>query len=261
MEQHKQSKTKRLAAVGGALAALAFFLALSAGSAPHALADAHPGVNLSASVPGYAGCDTSSGDAQCYIPPGTTFTVNVTLGALPSDVSGYQGIDIQLNYSGVTSQNNGDVTEWSDCVYPAYSYDTPGVVTMACAIGAGASDSTYSGIVGTIDFTCAASGTISLEHGNTLTDIIQSVSQVLWEPGTSETLNITCGSPPTATPPSTATPQATSTPVPGLGSTGSGGSLQSGGEGSTLMLLLGAAVATVAAAGTLSIRTWRMRRS
>ncbi|MGH7484384.1 MAG: hypothetical protein ACREMY_02120, partial [bacterium] len=144
MEQHEHSKTRWLIVLGGALVVMAaFLLTISTGSPRQASAAEHAGVNFTMSVPGYAGCNTSAGNAQCYIPPGTTFTVNVALGALPSDVPGHEGYDIKLAYSGVTSANNASVAMWPDCAYLAYSYDTPGIVQMGCAIGADAPDSTY----------------------------------------------------------------------------------------------------------------------
>ena len=255
MEQHEHSKSRGLVALGGALVVMtAFLLALSTGSSRHALADAHPGINFTMAVPGYAGCDTGMGDAQCYIPPGATFTVNVTLGALPADVAGHEGYDIKLAYNGVTSLNNASVAMWPDCAYPAYTYDTPGVVQMGCSIGADAADSHYTGLVGTEGFTCAQSGAITMQHGSGATDLFQSLSQILWEPGAGETLNITCGSPPTPTVPPTATH------VPGLSSTGSGGALGHSDNNETMALWLVIGSLATLSAAALAAMSWRFAR-
>lgn len=255
MEQHEHSKTRRLVALGGALVVMtAFLLALSTGSPRHALADAHPGINFTMTVPGYAGCNTSTGDAQCYIPPGATFTVNITLAALPADVPGHEGYDIKLVYSGVTSLDNASVAAWPDCAYPAYTYDTPGVVQMGCAIGIDAADSTYTGQVGTADFTCAQSGTITMEHGSGSTDLFQSLSQILYEPGGGETLNIGCGSPPTPTVPPTATR------VPGLSPTGSGGALTHNDNNGTMALWLAIGSLAALSAAALAAMSRRFAR-
>jgi hypothetical protein len=252
MEQHERSKIPWMA-LGGALVVMAALLAgFSAGSPRQALAAEHPGVNFTVAVPGYSGCDTSAGNAQCYIPPGTTFTVNVTLGSLPSDVPGHEGYDIKLAYSGVTSQDNASVDSWPDCAYPAYTYDTAGVVQMGCAIGIDSTASTYTGLVGTAGFTCAASGSITLEHGSGSTDLFQSISQILWEPGGSETLNITCGSPPTATTPPTATR------APGLGPSGVGDALD-GNDGTTALWLAIASLGALTMVA-LAAMSWRLSR-
>src|ERR1700675_1641378 len=102
--ERREHVSGRLVAFGGALLAMAALLLIStAQTASPAFAEPHPGLNFTASVPGYAGCNTSQGDAQCYIPPGTTFPVDVTLDPLPSDIPSYQGYDIKMSYTGLTS--------------------------------------------------------------------------------------------------------------------------------------------------------------
>jgi hypothetical protein len=244
----------RLVAFGGALLAVAALLLISiAHTASPAFAAPHPGLNFTISVPGYAGCDTSQGDAQCYIPPGTRFTVDVTLGPLPSDIPSYQGYDILMSYTGLTSADNASTAMWPDCGFPA-TYFQPGQVVMACTIGTEGAPSAYTGLIGTNDFTCSQSGAITLIHGDTNTDVLQSVSIIDSEAGPDKTLNITCGSPPTAT----AVP--TATPLPGLAASGSGGSLsQADNHARAQWLLIGSLMSLAAA--SLVIWGWRFGRS
>lgn len=243
----------RSAALWGALLVALLLLGTTAGAASRVFARPHPGLNFSVSVPGYPGCDTSQGDAQCYIPPGTSFTANVTLDPLPSDIPSYQGYDIKLQYTGLTSADNASTAMWPACAYPA-TYYQPGLVNMACTIGVPpAGPSSYSGLVGTNDFTCAQSGTLSLLHGDGNTDLQGDVGIVYSEPGPAETLNITCGSPPTPTPPATATP------LPGLTSAGSGGGLDAGEGGAGQWLVIGSLLGL--AAMSLVVLSWRFARS
>jgi hypothetical protein len=245
----------RLVAFGGALLAIAALLLIAvAQTASPAFAEPHPGLNFTASVPGYAGCNTSQGDAQCYIPPGTTFTVNVTLDPLPSDIPSYQGFDIKMSYTGLTSADNASTASWPDCGYPA-SYFEAGLVNMGCAVGLPpAGPSTYTGLVGTNDFTCSQSGAITLLHGDGNTDLIQDTVVVLGEVGPSEILNITCGSPPTATTVPTATP------LPRLTASGSAGSLsQADNHAMAQWLLIGSLMSLAAA--SLVVLGWKSARS
>jgi hypothetical protein len=218
-------------------------------------ADDHPGLNFTISVPSVPGCTTANGDAQCYIPPGTTFTLDVTLEALPSDITSYEGIDALLAYTGLTSANNASMASWPDCAYPATSYDT-GQVTMGCTVGLPpAVPSTYTGVVGTNDFTCTQSGAIGLPHGEGHTDLVEAVTLTHSEPGNADTLTIGCGSPPTPTP----TPAPT--PLPALVSSGSAGTLsEAGGNGSAALWLAIASLLTVAGAGFV-VFGWRFARS
>jgi hypothetical protein len=239
----------RLVAFGGALLAVAALLLIPiAQTASPAFAEPHPGLSFTASVPGYAGCNTSQGDAQCYIPPGTTFTVNVTLGPLPSDITSYQGYDIKMSYTGLTSADNASTAAWPDCGYPA-TYFEAGLVNMGCAVGLPpAGPSTYTGLVGTNDFTCSQSGAITLLHGDGNTDLNQDIGVVASEAGTGVTLNITCGSAPTAT------------PLPGLAASGSAGSLTQADNHAGAQWLLIASLMSLAAA-SLVVWGWRFGRS
>ncbi len=255
MEQGQHSKS-RFVFGGIVLTMAALLLLLGVANAHRASAQqGHPGVDFNMSVPGYPACDTSHGDALCELPPGISFTVNVTLGPLPADVPSYEGYDIELDFTGFTSQNDASTRSWPDCAYPAASYDTPGAIRMACSIGADVPPSTYTGLVGKVTFNCAHSGIITMPHGNTRTDLLRNIQTTLWEPGPSEMLDISCGPRPTPTP--TAIP-ATATPVPGLSPTGSGGT--SGTRDNSLELWLAVGAVLACAAG-LSLMSWRFARS
>jgi hypothetical protein len=243
----KYLRMRRLVASGSALfIAIALLAVWSSGMVRVSAHASHPGLNFTISVPSVSGCTTAQGDAQCYMPPGTTFTLDVTLEALPSDIPSYEGLDVLIGYSdnGLTSANNASMASWPDCAYPANHYEI-GRVNIGCVVGLPpAGPSTYTGLVGTNDFTCTQSGTIGLPHGEGATDLVETVGMVHSEPGDADTLTITCGSPPTPTP----TPAPT--PLPALGSTGSAGTLsEAGGNGSVALWLAIASLLTVAGAG------------
>jgi hypothetical protein len=247
----RRIKTPRSVALAGALGALALLLGWGFGM--NMKADAHtphPGLNFSISAEGQSGCDTSAGDAVCYIAPGTEFTIDVMLGALPSDVPSYEGYDTVINYTGLTSADDATTSMWPDCAFPASFFDA-GKVAASCAVGIPpAGPSTYTGVIATNTFTCSESGTITLAGtlGNTSLD---ETNALLHSEGADETLNITCGSPPTPT--ATAAP-AIPTALPG---TGTAGVDQSGSTGIWLAI---AALMTVAIVG-LSAFGWKYARS
>ena len=247
MARQEDNKRRRLAFGAAALATGALLVAWALGSAGPASAEPHPGVNYNMSVGGFSGCNTSQGDAQCYIPPGTAFTLSVTLEPLPSDVPSYEGFDVTLEYTGLTSADNANVEHWPDCGFPVTSFE-PGTILVGCAIGVEpAPASTYVGLMVTNDFTCSQSGSIRMPHGYGSTDLLQNVALPLSEPGDAETLNITCGAAPTAT------------PLPTLVGTGSGGAFnQSDADGTGLWLAVGALLALTGGAAVLS---WTFARN
>jgi hypothetical protein len=249
MATHTHVRMRRLVASGSALLiALALLAVWSSGMARVSAHSPHPGLNFTVSVPSVPGCTTAQGNAPCFMQPGTAFTVNVTLGALPADILSYEGFDILLSYAGVTSADNASTASWPDCAFPAIAYDT-GLVNVACTIGVPpAGPSTYAGLVATDDFTCAQSGTISLAQGVGSTDLIEAAGTVHAELDGHDTLTISCGAPATPTPTRVPTPMPT--PMPVLGSTGSAGTLSGGGgNGSAALWLAMAALLTVAGAG------------
>jgi hypothetical protein len=226
---------RRLVAMGGVIGALALLLGWSL--TMNFKADAHtphPGLNFTIEAVGQQGCDTSNGDHTCYIPPGTRFTLNVVLEDLPNDIPSYEGYDVVLNYTGLSSADDATTAMWPECGFPAQFY-AAGKVAFGCTIGLPpAGPSTYTGIIGTNTFTCTNSGTISLPAGDGNTILTETLgTQHAEGAGSSETLNITCGSPP----PPTATPgPAVPTALPG---TGTGGVDQGNGGDAVLWITIG----------------------
>lgn len=255
-------RTPRMVALVGALGALALLLGWSFGTNMKAEAHIpHPGLNYSIEAVGEDGCDTTEGDAICYIDPGTEFTLNVTLDALPDDIPSYEGFDVYLQYTGLTSGDDADAQAyWPDCGFPVAHFEA-GLVAAGCSIGIEpGTPSVYDGIMLTNSFTCSESGTISLAQGDNKTDLLGTISEHHAESeGTLETLDITCGSPPTPTPTSTAVP-ATDRPIPtALPATGTAGVDQDGGTGAGIWLAI-AALMTLAAAG-IGAFGWRFAGS
>jgi hypothetical protein len=251
----RQEETRRrslLRAGGGALAVAALLVVWALGSAGQASAEPIEGLDFNMSVGGFSSCNSTQGDTQCYIPPGTTFTLSITLEPLPFDVEFYQGFDVTLEYSGLTSLDNASVEAWPDCAFPATGYEEAGQIAMGCAIGVKpAPPSTYTGLMATTDFTCSGSGFIRMVHGSGWTDLLQDVNVIWSEPGEAETLNIVCGSPPTATPP----------PLPTIVPSGSAGALgESDTSGNGLWLAMGALLALTGTAAGLSWAFARNRR-
>lgn len=249
----KRIRTPRPVAVAGALGVLALLLSWGFGVNMRVHADTpHPGLNFSIEAEGEPGCNTEAGDAVCYIDPGTEFTVNVVLGALPDNIPSFEGYDTVVNYTGLTSADDATTDMWPDCAYPAVFFEA-GKVAASCAVGIPpAGPSTYTGVIATNTFTCSESGTITLAGtlGNTS---LAETNALLHSEGADETLNITCGDEPTPT--ATAAPPIP-TALPGTGTAGAGGS---GGTDAGIWLAI-VALMTVAAAG-LGMFGWKYTRS
>ena len=213
-----------------------------------------PGLDFSMAVPGVAGCDTTEGNAECVLDPGSSFTVEFSLNSLPEGVAGYQGFDLYVTYTGVVSQDNPSTAEWPDCAFPA-QFATPGQSNRwGCAVGVDVSASTYTGLISTLGFDCtdqpSTDNKINLVHG--LTDTALD-GQSAEGAGTTETLTIHCGEPPPGAEP----PEATATALP---TTGDATGLDQGDGGNTgLWVLIGVLLA--AAAGSIGLFGWRYARS
>lgn len=155
----------------------------------------HSGLNFWLEVPVVPGCDTKHGDATCALTPGGTFTVNVNLGALPSDIPSYDGFDIYITYGGVAPVGQPSTDAWPDCAFFAIGPPHHGQWGFGCATGLPpAGPSTYTGTIATLQFGCTQPGSIVLHNGDGDTDLVDDRAYVHTEPTATETLNITCGS-------------------------------------------------------------------
>ena len=246
-------RTSRLVTLTGVLGAMALLLTWGVGMnmKAHAVIPT-PGLNYSIEAVGESGCNTTAGDAVCYVQPGKEFTLNVTLDPLPSDIPSYEGFDAYLTYTGLTSADDADAqANWPDCGFPAVHFEA-GLIAGGCSIGIEpGTPSTYTGLMLSNTFTCSASGAINLVAGDGKTDLLATVSDHDAEgEGTMETLNITCGEPPTATPP----------PIPtALPGTGTGGGASDSGSSTVLWLTI--AVLMTAAIAGIGAFSWRSARS
>ncbi len=167
-------RSRLLAAVLAALVAGIGLAQLGLNSAAAQTATPIPGLNFWIGIDGVTNCSTQQNDASCDLAPGSTFVIDVHFDPLPSSVPSYGGFDVKLQYSEVTANQDASTDSWPDCSFPASSYDTPGTVVFACAVGiAPAPGSTYSGIIGTNSFVCSQSGSVTLVHGLGNTDIVE----------------------------------------------------------------------------------------
>jgi hypothetical protein len=281
MKMSMPAATRRFIAFGGALlASAAVVLALFAFGGTSQADSPHAGLNFWMEAVGESGCDTSAVVANpvtppatpvppdaviCFIDPGTTFVLNVNLDPLPSDIPGYEGLDVVIDYTGLTPVQDGSMSSWPPCVEGTGLevgpiYDPPGSIAMGCLLfdptGTPLAPSTYDGVIATNSFTCDQSGTISLRAGQGGTDVVETTGVVHDEGlGNDETLNITCGQAPTATSPAaTSTTAAATATIAAPPTTGTGDDAGSGTPWAMISLLAAAAVAGLGAAA------WRFAR-
>jgi alpha-tubulin suppressor-like RCC1 family protein len=177
----------------------------------------HSGLNFSIAIDvngdSTNDCDTNGGSTTCAIAPGATFVVKWYLNSLPSAVADYAGIQARLTYTGITSKNNASMSAWPDCDIPVSQYPA-GEVDVGCVTLP--PDSSYTGLVGTIGFTCtsgpSSGNAINMLHGlgSYDTSLLEDTTHAEGN-GTSESLTINCSGP-TAT--HTRTPTRTPTYTP-----------------------------------------------
>ena len=202
----------------GILAAIAFGLVGVRLGPPSASAhQPHPGLNFSLAVEGVPDCDTQSGDATCTLASGGVFVLDVFIDPLPGDIPDYGGFDISIRHAGVTVNQDASTDAWPDCGFPVASYDDTDVFRLACAVGVPpASGSHYAGLIATNSFVCAQSGSLSLLHGISNTDIVEfeDFSELHAEDLTTETetLTINCAADGVTPAPTTPRPGVTSQP-------------------------------------------------
>ena len=82
---------------------------------------------------------------------------------------------------------------WPDCAFTGDDAYT-GSVHLACAVGIGAAPSTYTGRMATVEFTCAADGSITLVHGEPDTYVADD-NATYYAEASDETLTINCVDP------------------------------------------------------------------
>ena len=200
-----------LAVLGGALLSVVVFVAVDRLAQRTEAAFPEKGLDLSISVG--TECDSTAGPTSCNFSPGETFTLMMKVNTIPAEF-GYEGYGAQIDFSAVTyvtdSLTQTGPGTWPDCAFPASSI-SPGKVLIACAVGAVALPSTYTGALFLADFKCPdgdAFGTMTLLHGIGNTELVV-IGANFGETG-SESLSIFCGSPPTPT----ATPTLSPTPCP-----------------------------------------------
>jgi uncharacterized repeat protein (TIGR01451 family) len=215
----------RFLALAAVVAAVALVFALTAGrqradaDVPHAGLDFSIGVDTNAN--GVDDCDTKASTGsipnKCSLATNADFTVRVYLNAL-GGIASYEGYDVQLNFSIITSYdvadagpNNGN---WPSCTFAGFSFGA-GTQSFGCVTSGAAS--TYTGRLATSNFKCSSSnnfGSITMVHGQGSTDLVENIAVTHAEGiGTSESLTITCGTPPTFTATHTNTPTKTNTPT------------------------------------------------
>jgi hypothetical protein len=218
-----------------------------------------PGLQFSMAVEGTNDCNTTRGDANCYLEPGSSLTVDFSLDSLPDGYPGYAGYDLFISYTGLSTSGVPTTTEWPDCGFPA-NLATPGVsVRWACAIGVDVTPSMYLGVLSTLDFQCTDAqsygNTITMLHSASDTGInADTIGQSAEGNHTTEKLTINCGPRPTAT--STSAPVVPTPALPGTGdATGIGGS----GSSTGLWLIIGLLAA--AAASVAGFAGWRIAGS
>jgi hypothetical protein len=146
-------------------------------------------------VDGFLQCDSSGTPANtCDIPLGAPFGVDVVLHSIPSAISGYLGYDAYLAYGGLTlDQGNLEPQRWPDCYFDVYYADEDHTM-VGCAVGIGAPPSTFTGIVTRVHFACDAPGSITLQHGAALTDLVDENIE-MWSETGSEQITIDCVAP------------------------------------------------------------------
>lgn len=149
-------------------------------------------IGIDTTADGTDDCRTiGSGPTKCSLAIGSTFTLHTYLqsyGGLP----GYSGFDLLVTYGGVLSLNDASTAPWPDCGFSGQFYNVH-YVRWGCVTGIASPHSLYTGLIATLDFTCAASGAISLTHGVGQTDI--EVDGTSYAESGAEVLTVNCIAP------------------------------------------------------------------
>jgi hypothetical protein len=207
-----------------AVIAVALFMSSIGSQKAHAAVD--PNVDLSLSAPG---CQTE-GVAKCSV--NANGSVNVYFNVVSEVVGGWAGYDLKVAFSGNINYQTGSLIQTAagdpaltglNCGFPTGELLTGtakaapdddelgnGTMATACASSDG-NDHSYTGPAARFTIVCkdSGSGTVSLQHGDGVTDLVNSTFSSHSEaaaPAT-EDLTINCVPAPTATPiPPTPTP-------------------------------------------------------
>ena len=140
-------------------------------------------------------CATSGGPTACNVPLGSSFAVKLYLYSIGT-VPGYDSYDATILFAGVSAKYNSDPSFWPDCAGPLYAPPIIDRVGWGCVVGQLDPPSTYTGLIGTTQFNCTQSGTVSMLRGEGNTQIVGSGYEQHGEAqGTTETLTINCVEP------------------------------------------------------------------
>ena len=147
-------------------------------------------------------CDSSGWPTQvCTIRNGATFNVLVLLEQFSTSLDdGYEGFSTQLDYTGITSAQTPqsvDLSLWPDCVGGGSGFGASGVEVhcYTSSDGGHGPTSMYLGTMATVEFTCAASGTLSMPHGESDTYLFDAPIFFEIDPDGTESLTINCVDP------------------------------------------------------------------
>jgi hypothetical protein len=141
---------------------------------------------------GHVDCSTEGTDAgACTAVLGGSFVLVERLDALAQDFNAYTGFDAYVEFSGVNA-TGAFSTHWPECNSPANAFGS-GWAAVGCNIFAGIYTSSYVGDMVTLEFTCGASGAITMAHGSGDTGLIDQQGTYYREgdPST-ETLSVNC---------------------------------------------------------------------
>jgi alpha-tubulin suppressor-like RCC1 family protein len=139
--------------------------------------------------------------AKCSIPIGAQFQVRFFLNSLPVGVPLYGGYDAHALFQGIATKHMVQLTDWPGCSLAAGPAYLPGVVAFGCTVGVGAPNSSYLGLMARMTFTCTASGSVSLLHGQGNTELVSpGLIQYTEGENIEESLDVNCLTLPAPTP-------------------------------------------------------------
>lgn len=141
---------------------------------------------------GMEDCGSAEGQQrECVMPLGSSFDVIITLHSLAADLMGYTGTDLVFDQAALPASSTFKFL-WPDCILTA-SAASGSIRAYACSDG-GQFESTYSGPMLEVAFTCSRSGSVTLLHGTGTTQVIDINLRSYYEQAAGgETVQITCG--------------------------------------------------------------------